>query len=74
MTERIRQLAAVVISMIVICVSTVTFVGWSIDQNNKKLCAVIEVIIEPDPNTPPLTDRSKRAAQELTKLTHEYHC
>ncbi len=85
MTERIRQYATVVISLVVLCTSSVYYVSWAIDRNNhrlerveetnkQQLCEALLTIIAPDPDAPPLTDRSKASVKALTDLTRNYGC
>lgn len=60
--------------------AVVFYVGYAIDQNNKRTCRLYELIYQPQPDTPvpnPANPREKRASEvrsEVGKLINEYDC
>jgi len=52
------------------------YIGYAINENNKKTCRLYELIYQPRPDTP-IPDPETRAGEaraEIGKLINEYDC
>lgn len=60
--------------------ATIFYVGYAIEENNKKTCRLYEIIYQPSPTAPipdpndPTQERASEIRKEVGKLVSEFNC